>query len=408
MRIMMISQSYPPIIEGISQYVRSLSVELASRNHDVCVVTLWTEGLPEFEIDHGVEVYRIKGTLHRIKKALYSHPGKLYAPPFMDPELMVKLIRLVKNKRPQIVHAHNWLLRSFIPIKKWSGAKLVVTLQDYNLVCAKWSLIYKNKICEGPAINKCVGCAANHYGNLKGSVTLFFNWMMGYFEKSAVDIFIPVSHAVVKGNRLIENRLPFRLIPNFMLDDAEVFQEANVQYSSQLPEHGYILFVGAFAENKGVNILLSAYKEIKNAPPLVLIGYEINIKPFLQTDLPRNVIVLKNWPHPAVMEAWKHSSMAVIPSVWLDPCPAVAFEAMKMGNPVIASRVGGLTDIVDDGMNGILITPGDPIQLRQSIELLLMNKELRTRMSRAAKIKAKNYMASRVVPLIEALYNEIL
>ena len=408
MRIMMISQSYPPIIEGISQYVRSLSIELASRDHDVCVVTLWNEGLSEFEIDHGVEVYRIKGTLHRIKNILYSHPGKLYAPPFMDPEFTLRLLRIVKKKRPQIVHAHNWLLHSFIPIKKWSGAKLVVTLQDYNLVCAKWSLIYKNKICEGPEINKCIGCAANHYGNFKGSVTLFFNWIMGYFEKTAVDFFIPVSHAVVKGNRLIENRLPFRLIQNFMHDKIDFIQGVGSQYSSQLPDPGYILFVGAFGENKGVNILLSAYKDIKNAPPLVLIGYEINKRPFLQTDLPRNVIVLKNWPHHAVMEAWKHSSMAIVPSIWLEPCPAVAFEAMMMGNPVIASRIGGLTDIVDDGVNGLLITPGDPIQLRQSIELLLMNKELRTRMSQAAKIKAKNYMASHVVPLIEDVYNEIL
>jgi len=223
-----------------------------------------------------------------------------------------------------------------------------------------------------------------------------------------VDFFIPVSHAVVKGNRLIENRLPCRLIPNFMHDSVDIIQSVNGQYSSQLPDPGYILFVGAFGENKGISVLLSAYKEIKNAPPLVLIGYEINKKPLFQTDLPKNVIVLKNWPHHAVMEAWKHSSMGIIPSLWLDPCPAVAFEAMMMGNPVIASRIGGLTDIVDDGVNGLLITPGDPIQLRQSIELLLMNKELRTRMSQAAKIKAKNYMASHVVPLIEDVYNEIL
>jgi glycosyltransferase involved in cell wall biosynthesis len=408
MRIMMLSQSYPPIIEGISQYVRGLSLELASRKHDVCVVTLWNKGLPEFEIDHGVEVYRIKGTLHRMQNILYSYPAKLYAPPFPDPELTMKLLRIVKDKKPQVVHAHNWLLHSFIPIKKLSGAKLVVTLQDYSLDCAKWSLIYKNKTCTGAKFNKCIGCAANHYGNFKGIVTLFFNWFMGYFEKSMVDFFIPVSHAVIEGNRLIENRLPFRLIPNFILDNVDVIKGRNGQYSSQLPDAGYILYVGAFAEIKGVKVLLSAYKEIRNAPPLVLIGYEISKTPFLQTDLPANVTVLKNWPHDVVMEAWKHSSMAIIPSTWLEPCPAVAFEAMLMGNPVIASRIGGLTDIVDDGVNGYLITPGDPIQLKQSIELLLMNEELRTKMGQAAKNKSKDYLASHVVPLIEEVYKEIL
>jgi glycosyltransferase involved in cell wall biosynthesis len=383
-------------------------MELTSHNHDVCVVTLWNEGLSEFEIDHGVEVYRIKGTLHRAKKYLYSHPGKLYAPPFPDPELSIKLLRIIKDKKPQIVHAHNWLLHSFIPIKKMSGAKLVVTLHDYNLECAIWSLFYENNICSGPSISKCIGCVRKHYGNFKGIVTLFFNWLMGYFEKLAVDYFIPVSNAVVKGNRLIENSLPFRIIPNFILDNVDVIRDVNNQYSLQLPDAGYILYVGAFTEIKGIRVLLSAYKEIRNAPPLVIIGYEVKENQFLQADLPRNVTILKNWPHDAIMGAWMQSSMAIIPSIWLDPCPAVAFEAMMMGNPVIASRLGGLTDIIDDGINGYLISPNDPIQLRQSIELLLMNERLRINMGQAAKIKAKDYMASKNAPLIEEVYKAIL
>ncbi len=81
---------------------------------------------------------------------------------------------------------------------------------------------------------------------------------------------------------------------------------------------------------------------------------------------------------------------------------------MIMENPVIASRLGGSTDIVDDSVNGYLINPGDPIQLRQSIEDLIMDKELRARMSQTAKTKALNYVASQVVPLLEEVYKEIL
>jgi glycosyltransferase involved in cell wall biosynthesis len=374
----------------------------------VCVVTLWNEGLPEFEMDDGVEVYRIKGTLHRARDMLYSHPGKLYAPPFPDPELMLKLWSIVNRKRPQIVHAHNWLLHSFIPLKKWSGAKLVVTLQDYSLACAKWSLIYKDKICDGPNFTKCIRCTADHYGHFKGGVTVMSNWLMGHFASTVVDYFIPVTNAVARGNRLIENRLEYRIIPNFIRDSADTADDSNGQYAAQLPGSGYILFVGAFARNKGVDVLLSAYQAMRKAPPLVLIGYEIDKKPFLPTDTPRNVIVFRDWPHYAVMNAWKHSSMGLVPSTWLEPCPAVALEAMMMGKPVIASRIGGLVDIVDDDVNGYLVPPGDPIALRESMENLLRDEGLRKRMGEAAQIKAKNFQASHVVPRIEEVYRELL
>jgi glycosyltransferase involved in cell wall biosynthesis len=407
MRIMMLSQSYPPITDGISHHVRSLSIELASANHDVCVVTLWNEGLPEFEMDDGVEVYRIKGTLNRARNVLYSHPAKLYAPPFPDPELTLKLWSIVKRKRPQIVHAHNWLLHSFIPLKKNSGAKLVVTLHDYSLACAKWSLIYNDEICGGPKVGKCIRCTADHYGHFKGGVTVMSSWVMGYFAKSVVDCFIPVSNAVARGNRLIEDKLEFRMIPNFTRETVDSAPGLDGQYASLLPGSGYILFVGAFTKNKGVGVLLSAYQAIQKAPPLVLIGYEIDKGPFLPIDIPRNVIVFRDWPHQAVMEAWKHSSMGLVPSTWLEPCPTAAFEAMMMGKPVIASRIGGLTDIVEDGVDGYLVPPGDPIALRQSIEMLLRDDGLRKRMGEAAKSKSEGFMAGHVVPQIEDVYEEI-
>ena len=57
MRILMLSQFYPPIIGGVEQHVRTLSVELVSRGHDVAVATLWHKGLAEFELDQGVRTH---------------------------------------------------------------------------------------------------------------------------------------------------------------------------------------------------------------------------------------------------------------------------------------------------------------------------------------------------------------
>ena len=84
MRILMLSQFYPPIIGGEEQHVRSLSIELSLRGHDVAIVTLWHQGLAEFELDEGVRVYRIRSAVQCIP-GLFSNNGRQYAPPFPDP-----------------------------------------------------------------------------------------------------------------------------------------------------------------------------------------------------------------------------------------------------------------------------------------------------------------------------------
>src|SRR5438309_480166 len=84
MRILMLSQFYPPVIGGEEQAVQTLGAELVSRGHDVAVVTLWRQGLAEFELDRGMRVYRIRSSMLRMP-GLFSDSGRPYAPPFPDP-----------------------------------------------------------------------------------------------------------------------------------------------------------------------------------------------------------------------------------------------------------------------------------------------------------------------------------
>src|SRR5947209_4405144 len=251
MRILMLSQFYPPIIGGEEQHVRNLSIELAAREHDVAVVTLLHRGQAEFELDRGVRVYRIRSSMGRVPW-LFSDNGRQYAPPFPDPEVMLALRRIIRLEQPEIVHAHNWLVHSFLPLKAWSGARLVVTLHDYELVCVKTTLLYHNTLCDGPGIKKCLGCAVQHYGLAKGVPTILSNWLMGLAERSMVDLFLAVSQAVAVHNSLISRGLPFQVIPNFMPDDIGVLRGDSGPYLGQLPAEGYLLFVGALNQQQGV------------------------------------------------------------------------------------------------------------------------------------------------------------
>lgn len=404
MRILMLAQFYPPTIGGEERHVHDLSIELATRGHDVAVATLWHEGLLEFECDQGVRIHRIRGSLQRVT-ALFSEKGRRHSPPFPDPEALWALRRIITRERPDIVHAHNWIVHSFTPLKAWSKAKLVVTLHDCSLVCAQQRFMCHGALCSGPALLKCLGCASEHYGIVKGVPTTLANRVWGKVERQAADMFLPVSQAMAEINQLDKHGVPYRVIPNFIPNDLDVLPADANPLLAQLPKDDYLLFVGDVARDKGVEVLLRAYAEMGSQIPLVLIGRPVTD---LSAILPPNTQILQSWPHDAVMSAWSRCSIALVPSLCLESFGIVALEAMAMGRPIVASRIGGLPDIVADGETGFLVPPGDSITLREAIQRLLDDPSLRERMGAMAKQRVVEFQARTVVPRIEQVYQEVL
>ena len=407
MRILMLTQFYPPIIGGGAIHTRSLGHELAARGHDVAVATLWHEGQMEFELDQGVRVYRIRSSMRRMAW-LFSDNSRQYAPPFPDPEAMLALRRVIIHERPDIVHAHNWLVYSFLPLKAWSGAKLVVTLHNYSKVCVKTTLMRHGEACAGPAPGKCLNCAVQYYGLAKGTPTILGHRVMGLAERNLVDMYLTVSQSTAIDNGLVGGQQPYQVIPNFMTDNGSTPQDDAEPYLSQLPAEEFLLFAGALSRQKGVEVLLRAYAGLTNAPPLVLIGYQTRDWPAMARDCPANVFILNDWPRYAVIAAWRRSMIALAPSVGPEAFGLVVIEAMSAGRPVIASCIGGMADLVADGETGLLIEPGDTSALRQAIERLLSNPELRSRMGQAALHKVVEFQADAIVPRIEHVYEELL
>jgi glycosyltransferase involved in cell wall biosynthesis len=404
MRILMISDFYHPVLGGVEKHVRSLSTALVERGHHVAVATLQCDDFPSFEVDQGVHVHRIRGSAQRLA-GLFSHPDRPWAPPLPDPELLWSLRRIVAKEQPDIVHGHDWLARSYVPLKSRSRARFLITLHYYTLSCAKKSLMYNGHPCSGPGFLRCTRCAIDHYGLAKGLPTVYGNWAMSNIEHRAVDMFFAVSHATAGGNELVGNRWPYQVVPNFVPSGLAEISEDTTEYVSQLPEDGYLLFVGDLRRDKGLDVLLEAYVGLSQAPPLVLIG---KVWPETPTEFPTNVTVLKHWPNYAVMEAWRRSSIAVVPSIWPEPCATVVIEAMVSGRPVVATCIGGNPDMVLDERTGILVPEGDSGALRAAIERLLADPDLRQRMGEAGRQHAKAFQADTVVPRIERVYADLI
>jgi len=171
----------------------------------------------------------------------------------------------------------------------------------------------------------------------------------------------------------------------------------------RLPQGQFIVFVGDLRPMKGLDVLLAAYRGLENAPPLVLIGKSW---PDTPTDLPNGVTVHDRWPNAAVIEAFRRSSIAVVPSVWAEPFGIVVIEAMAGGTPVIGSNVGGIPEIIEDGISGVLVPPSDPIALRRALADLIGDPDRRSVMGEAARRRAQDFTAAHVVPQLENEYRQ--
>jgi glycosyltransferase involved in cell wall biosynthesis len=404
MRILLLSQFYPPVIGGEERHVRNLGAALAQRGHEVSVGTFRRSGSPDLEMDGAVRVHRLGGTLQRLS-GLHADSERRHAPPFPDPELTLALGRLVERERPDVVHAHNWIYASFLPVRMALGVPFVVTLHDYGLVCAKKNFMYLGtQLCDGPALAKCLPCAGRHYGAVKGAATTLGNWASGFFVRRAVDRFIPVSHAVARYNGLAGGRAPYEIIPNFVPDDVGVLGPED-PCLGDLPGDGFILFVGDMMRLKGIDVLLKAYAALKGAPPLVLIGRRVAGTP---VEFPPNVHVVGTWPHSAIMHAWRRSLFGVLPSVGPEACATVIMEAMASGKAVVASDIGGMPDMVDHGKTGLLVPPGDVAALTHAMQTLLDDRGWLTALAATSLARVGRLKAAAVVTRIEQVYREVV
>ena len=146
MRILLLAQWYAPIIGGEETHVRSLAHALVERGHDVAVATLAHPDRPPLEMDGGVRIHRVGATVQRLP-SLFSSTGRQSVPPAPDPEVARGLRRILKRDRPDVVHAHNWLAYSLLPVRQRS-TPFVMTLHDHSLACAKKNMLYGESACS--------------------------------------------------------------------------------------------------------------------------------------------------------------------------------------------------------------------------------------------------------------------
>ena len=250
MRVLMITQFYPPVAGGQEQHVRNLAHALVDRGHRVEVITIAADAPPGTTIDGTVPVHRIRTTAQRLP-LLHSDSARPHAMPIQDPGFRSAIGRLLAADRFDIVHAHDWSIGSAMGPARRAGVPLVLTQHDYSHVCATKRLMRGDEVCPGPAPIACLRCASSWHGPVVGPGVALANVLSRRARTKHVDAFVPVSSVVAVSTGL-PGRSPYEVIPNFIPDDL-VLDEA-----APRPD-GPIVFVGDLSRDKGIEVLLEAH-----------------------------------------------------------------------------------------------------------------------------------------------------
>ena len=429
MKVLMLAQFFPPDVGGEERHVLNLATALAGRGHEVGVATQLLPGTPPFEVlPAGVRVHRFTSAAMKVP-GWYSDPTRPHHVPVPDPALTREITRLIDLERPAVVHAHNWIVNSVLAVRRTGAGRhpfrLVLTLHDYSNVCATKRMMRDGVPCDGPG-PACLPCASRHYGPLVGLGTAAAVPLMRWWKSHAIDHVVAVSSAVARRNRLAEGRTPWSVIPNFVPDalaippaippaapphaatpgaTADGTAEDRWPPEAGVPDGDFLLFAGDLIPDKGTAVLLEAYQRLGDGrPPLLMVGRPGGYR---QADLPDGVRLAGPWPHATLMAAFRRCALAVLPSTWPDPCPTTVLEAMAAGRPVITTRTGGMVDMVEDGVSGILVPPGDPAALTGALRRLLDDPRLRAQLGCAGRDRVRQFTVSSVVARIEDVYRGV-
>jgi len=310
---------------------------------------------------HDVFLYLVSNVqINSFKKKLTTTSNVAYS--IIQKKLFYKKLRQIK---PDIVHVHN-----FFPILSPSiydacidfGVPVVQTLHNYRIICPGAFLLRKNKICElcvkGSVCNAILHrCYRNSF-----IASLSASWMVYYHRQkktwtNKVDQFIALSTFSQK--KFVEARFPADKIivkPNFI--------KIKYNFHRMYVRKSNVLFIGRLSHEKGIETLLKAWKELTITLKIAGTG------PFLKTiqDLnSKTIIPLGHINQKQVTIEMAKASFLIMPSEWYETFGLVIVEAFAHGLPVVASNIGGMSEIVENNITGLHFEPGNPKDLAEKV-----------------------------------------
>jgi glycosyltransferase involved in cell wall biosynthesis len=393
MKVLLVADFYPPAPGGLEAHVRRLGQSLVRAGHRVAVVAgRGAEAGSMAFLDGDVAVHLAGTGLERLPLA-YQRAGRAFHPPWPDTVFRRRLRGVVDAFDPDVLHAHGWC--AFSAVACAGRRPVVVTLHDYGLRCPKKNLLRGTVECEHGRGLRCLRCPGEEQRAVKRGVLSTAIGRTAPRLAARVRRFIAVSgHVAERHLEAFPTAGRVDVIPNFLDPPAGDFVP---------PTGSGVLYVGPADRHKGLDVYLRACRLL---PPGVASAVVVGVdRPPGAGDGVEFAGRLAGTP---LWQRYRDAALVVVPSIWPEPCPTVVLEALAMGRPVVASRVGGIPDLVVDGRTGRLVPPGDPGALADAIASLLADRGALVEMAAAAKDRARQFETGTVTRRIEAVYEEVL
>lgn len=193
-------------------------------------------------------------------------------------------------------------------------------------------------------------------------------------------------------------------LPNFIQDS--VFHH-HVIRAAGLSGRIRVLYAGRITAAKGCREILAAARQMPEADFILLGSVKSDMEPYLRLP-PANVALGGNVAPGVVLQQMNSSDLFLFPS-YFEGFPNAVIEAMAMGLPVVATRVGAIPEIVEDGAGGLLIDNPDEHEIVSALRLLISDPEMRLRMGLFNRRKSRTeYSYSVVIGKLVSFYQKIL
>jgi glycosyltransferase involved in cell wall biosynthesis len=301
------------------------------------------------------------------------------------------IVALIERTRPDLAHLHNiyhQISPSILPALKDAGVPVVMTLHDLKLACPNYTMRTQGEICERclphryheAVRHRCV--RGSRLASALCALEAYWHHHRGTYLRN-VDAFVVPSdfyrRKMVQAGVAAEKVV---WIPSFTHVE---------RYDPAYLGSDYCLYLGRLSAEKGLLTLVEAMRGLDGGK-LVVVGdgpLRTRLEETVRTSKLAHVDILGPRWGAELIELLRGARFTVIPSEWYENCPRSCIESFACGKPVIASRVGGLPEMVVDGETGLLFEPFSVDDLRNKLARLFAAEDLVVAMGRRARAKAE-------------------
>jgi glycosyltransferase involved in cell wall biosynthesis len=318
-------------------------------------------------------------------------PIRRFRATFGDPPIARTFERVLEETQPELVHIQHLMGYpvALIQAIQQRGIPYVMTLWDFWWVCANAQLLtnYSQEVCAGPRMYlNCAHCALARAGHSQlwpvlpvvAGPLLWRNWLLRRIMAGASRLIAPTKfvHNWYSAHGAPAEKLI--TVPPGLDQPPSIFKRPSLP---NVPlRFGY---VGGLSWQKGVHVLIEAFNGAKKGAELWIAGDE-KVDPTYAAHLyalaSANVRFLGKLTRVEVWETLAKVDVLVVPSMWYETFAFVVSEAFAAGVPVVASQLGPLADRVRDGVDGLLVPPGDVKALQNALLRFLQDPTLLPRL----------------------------